>query len=54
MVQENFAEPALTHPEWLSRDETQRTATVSHLPALSNSPFPIEMPLVVEFYAQRL
>ncbi|MCX9157113.1 30S ribosomal protein S4 [Niveibacterium sp. 24ML] len=54
VVQENFAEPALTRPEWLSCDEAARTATVAHLPALSDIPFPIEMQLVVEYYAQRL
>ena len=54
VVQENFADPALTRPEWLGCDEATRTATVAHLPALSDIPFPIEMQLVVEYYAQRL
>jgi small subunit ribosomal protein S4 len=53
-VKETLAEPALTRPEWLRWDEQQRTVKISHMPAASDIPFPIELQLVVEYYAQRL
>jgi small subunit ribosomal protein S4 len=54
VVRASLAEPALTRPEWLAFDEAQKLATVSHLPAKADLPFPIEMQLVVEYYSQRL
>ncbi|MDR1647057.1 MAG: 30S ribosomal protein S4 [Zoogloeaceae bacterium] len=53
-VKGTLAEPALIRPEWLHWDEPQRVASISHLPAASDVPFPIELQLVVEYYAQRL
>ena len=50
----SIAEPALTRPEWITWDDAQKTARVAHLPAASDIPFPIELQLVVEYYAQRL
>lgn len=54
VVKGSLADLALARPEWLHFDEANFAATVSHLPALSDIPFPLEMQLVVEYYAQRL
>lgn len=54
VVKTSFAEPSLTRPEWLAVNEQEFSATVRHLPALSDLPFPLEMQLVVEYYSQRL
>jgi small subunit ribosomal protein S4 len=53
-VKETLAEPALTRPEWLQWNEQTRIATVSHLPAADDIPFPVSLQLVVEYYSQRL
>ncbi|MFT3736669.1 MAG: 30S ribosomal protein S4 [Rhodocyclaceae bacterium] len=54
IIRLNVAEPSLTRPEWLSWDEANLRVTVTHLPAASDVPFPIDLQLVVEYYAQRL
>jgi len=54
IVKASLAEPALTCPEWLKVDEAALSATISHLPDISHIPFPLDMQLVVEYYAQRL
>jgi small subunit ribosomal protein S4 len=54
IIRLNVAEPSLTRPEWLSWDEANLRVTVSHLPAASDVPFPVDLQLVVEYYAQRL
>ena len=54
MVAETIKQPALTRPEWLSWDETVQTVTVTHLPAISDVPFPVDVQLVVEYYANRV
>nr|WP_223871804.1 S4 domain-containing protein [Candidatus Dactylopiibacterium carminicum] len=54
VIRASLADLALTRPEWLHMDEANFAATVSHLPAISDVPFPIEMQLVVEYYSQRL
>jgi len=46
--------PPLERPAWLSFDEKKRSAAVRHLPVEGEAPFPIELPLVVEYYATRL
>jgi small subunit ribosomal protein S4 len=46
--------PPLERPEWLSFDEDKRSAAVRHLPVEGEAPFPVELPLVVEYYATRL
>ncbi len=53
MVVETIKQPALTRPEWLSWDETVQTVKVAHLPAISDVPFPVDVQLVVEYYANR-
>ncbi|MDP5238342.1 30S ribosomal protein S4 [Uliginosibacterium sp. 31-16] len=54
VVKASLADLALSRPEWLSFDEANCAVTVSHLPDINDIPFPLEMQLVVEYYAQRL
>ncbi len=51
MVVETIKQPALARPEWLSWDETANAVKVAHLPAVSDVPFPVDVQLVVEYYA---
>lgn len=53
-IVECMAEPSLRRPEWLVLDAQHFSARVSHLPGLEDLPFPLEMQLVVEYYAQRI
>lgn len=53
VVSESLAEPALARPEWLGFDDAQRTATVVRVPDADEVPLPIDMQLVVEYYAVR-
>jgi small subunit ribosomal protein S4 len=54
MVLESLKEPALTRPEWLTFDESLRSAQVSRMPMADEVPFPVDVQQVVEYYAQRL
>lgn len=54
MVVETIKQPALARPEWLSWDETAQVVKVAHLPAVSDVPFPVDVQLVVEYYANRV
>lgn len=54
MVVETIKQPALARPEWLSWDETANAVKVAHLPAVSDVPFPVDVQLVVEYYANRV
>lgn len=54
IIRLSVIEPSLTRPEWLSWDEKNLRATMRHLPVAADVPFPIDMQLVVEYYAQRL
>lgn len=54
VVKASLADLALSRPEWIAFDEAKGEATVSHLPDIADIPFPLEMQLVVEYYAQRL
>jgi small subunit ribosomal protein S4 len=54
VIVETLQAPPLARPEWLSFDEAERTARVAHLPGETDVPFPVELQLVVEFYATRL
>lgn len=51
MVVENIANPALTRPEWLSWDDKKLSAKLSRLPEADEVPFPIDIQLVVQYYA---
>lgn len=54
MVAETIKHPLLARPEWLSWDESAFTVKVAHLPAVSDVPFPVDVQLVVEYYANRV
>lgn len=54
VVREAVAEPALTRPEWLAWDEVALLARVTRMPAADEVPFPVEVQLVVEYYATRV
>lgn len=54
MVVETIKQPALARPEWLSWDEAAHIVKVAHLPAVSDVPFPVDVQLVVEYYANRV
>ncbi|GAB2901805.1 30S ribosomal protein S4 [Uliginosibacterium flavum] len=54
VVKGSLADLVLVRPEWLVFDEANFAVTVSHLPDIADIPFPLDMQLVVEYYAQRL
>ena len=54
VVVESLKEPALMRPEWLTWDEQQKKAKIAHLPGAHDVPFPVDVQLVVEYYANRL
>lgn len=54
MVMEAVVAPALSRPEWLNVDVVTFTATLSHLPAIEDVPFPLDVQQVVEYYANRV
>lgn len=54
VVKEALSTPALETPEWLSVDQNERTSKVSSDPTETSVPFPIDVQLVVEYYAKRL
>lgn len=51
MVVESMANPALTRPEWLSWDDKKLSAKLTRLPEADEVPFPIDIQLVVQYYA---
>ena len=46
--------PSLMSPDWLDLNRNQRTATVSSLPTIEAVPFPLDIQLIVEYYARLL
>ena len=46
--------PALDYPEWVEFDESTVSIRIVSLPNANSVPFPIELSLVVEYYAQLL
>ncbi|MDO9051385.1 MAG: 30S ribosomal protein S4 [Methylotenera sp.] len=54
MVVETVKQPSLERPEWLRWDTSTQVVKVSHLPAVSDVPFPVDVQLVVEYYANRV
>ena len=46
--------PALDYPEWIEFDESTVSIRIVSLPNANAAPFPIELSLVVEYYAQFL
>jgi len=45
--------PPLARPEWITFDAATQSASVNHLPAMGDVPFPVELQQVVEYYATR-
>ncbi|QVL45964.1 MAG: 30S ribosomal protein S4 [Methylophilaceae bacterium] len=54
VVAEALKQPALDRPEWLIWDEGAQKITVAHYPGADDAPFPVDLQLVVEFYANRV
>lgn len=54
IVQEALKQPSLDRPEWLIWDESAQKSTVAHYPGIEDVPFPVDLQLVVEFYANRV
>ncbi len=54
MVQGSLEDMWLSRPEWLDFAADSLTATVRDLPDASSVPFPVEVQLVVEYYAKRM
>ena len=54
VVKEALATPSLETPEWLEVDANERTAKISAEPTETSVPFPVDVQLVVEYYAKRL
>lgn len=52
-VQASLQSPALQRPDWLE-DSGEGSYSIKALPDAGNIPFPIEIQLVIEFYAKRL
>jgi small subunit ribosomal protein S4 len=54
IVIETLKEPPLARPDWLQWDEGALAVTVGHLPSIEDVPFPVDVQLVVEYYANRV
>lgn len=54
LVRETVADHALSRPEWLEWDEAALKARVTRLPEADEVPFPVEIQLVVQHYANRV
>lgn len=54
MVVETIKQPSLERPEWLAWEADKQVAKVAHLPAMTDVPFPVDVQLVVEYYANRV
>lgn len=54
IVVDTLKQPALDRPEWLEWDAQIAQAKVAHYPAAEDVPFPVDLQLVVEFYANRV
>jgi small subunit ribosomal protein S4 len=51
-VEVSLENPTLNSPEWLDINRNQRTAAMAVLPTIESVPFPFEIQLIVEHYAQ--
>ena len=54
MVVDTIKQPSLERPEWLAWEADKQVAKVAHLPAMTDVPFPVDVQLVVEYYANRV
>ena len=43
--------PRLTRPEWMNFDEANISINILGLPDANSIPFPLELPLVIEYYS---
>ncbi len=48
----SIAAPSLLCPTWINFDATALKATVSELPGVETIPFPVDVQLVIEYYAR--
>lgn len=53
-IKDSLEALALTRPEWISFDGGEMKATIEKLPEEDSVPFPIDVQLVVEYYARML
>lgn len=54
IIVETLKAPVLDLPEWMGWDGQAISAELSHYPSLDDVPFPVDLQLVVEFYANRV
>lgn len=54
LVKESVEQLSLTRPDWISWNGGELTATIEKLPDEESVPFPIDVQLVVEYYARQL
>lgn len=54
IVIESLANPPLSRPEWISFNTATRQAQIARTPMADETPFPIEIQQVVEYYSGRL
>lgn len=54
MVIETLKELPLARPEWITWDAVANTVKIAHMPAIEDVPFPVDVQLVVEYYANRV
>ena len=54
VIEAALEQPSLSVPEWLSYDGETRVAKITSLPTRDSVPFPIDVQLVVEYYARRI
>ena len=54
VIKEALSTPSLEIPEWLDVDQNERTSKIASDPSESSVPFPVDVHLVVEYYAKRL
>lgn len=54
LVKESLEQLSLTRPDWIGWNGGELTATIEKLPDEESVPFPIDVQLVVEYYARQL
>lgn len=54
LVKESVEQLSLTRPDWIGWNGGELTATIEKLPDEESVPFPIDVQLVVEYYARQL
>jgi small subunit ribosomal protein S4 len=54
IIVERLKAPVLDRLEWMAWNEQASSAKINHYPSLDDVPFPVDLQLVVEFYANRV